>query len=104
MNGPKLAALFVDAACRGCWETLLRLSTENLSDKALFAEAERLVRSCGTGFSDEGFDWLKNELDSGQLLVAEQLAIDPDDPDWQRLQTVLEGACRSLAAFPRAHR
>jgi hypothetical protein len=34
---------------------------------------------------DEGFGWLKKEIEDGQLFVTEQLAAEPADLEWQRI-------------------
>lgn len=101
MNGPRtgtpMAAEDIAAAWQRCWEILMRLPTKTLSGEALFAEAKRAVRTCRMHTGDKGIDWFREELDEGRVFVAEQIAVDPD-PDWRRLQTVLEGACFGLEA------
>lgn len=80
------------AAWEMCWQHVPSLPRQDLSDEALFAEAERLVRSCHARAGDQGIAWFREELDDGQLFIAEQLVADPDDPDWQRVSVMLAGA------------
>jgi hypothetical protein len=106
MNGSKfdIPIIVRDAGAewQTCWEHVLCLPGGDLPDGALFAAAAQLVRSCHARAGDQGIAWFREELDDGQLFVAEQLAVDPDDPDWQRVSAVLEGASSSLADSRRA--
>jgi hypothetical protein len=75
-----------------CWENILRLPIEPLSNRHLYQEAERLVRACRSRAGDEGIERLKWQVSDGLLFVAEELANDPNDPEWQRIDAVLAGA------------
>lgn len=83
-----------------CWESVLCLSGNDLSDEALFTEAKRLLRRCRASTADRGIDWFKHELEDAQVFVAEQIAADPADPDWRRIRALLAGAEAGLANCP----
>jgi hypothetical protein len=94
----------VAAAWQECWENILRLPLEARLPGELFAEAERLVCVCRSRTRDKASAWLKEEVEDGQGYVALQLAIDPDNAEWQCIQGVLAGAQASLAAGPHSDR
>lgn len=79
-----------------CWERVLCLPGGDLPEGALFAAAAQLVRNCQARTDAQGIAWFKNELADGRLFVAEQLIVDPDDPDWHRVGAVLAGAFAGL--------
>lgn len=78
---------------------MLRLAGENLSDEELFAAARQLVHvyRFHNGF---GIDWFDGEVKDSQLFVAEQRAVDPDDPQWRRIGIALAGAGSALRVSP----
>jgi hypothetical protein len=83
------------AAWTSCWESLLRMPIEPVSADALFEQAKRLVKTCcARNGHDDWFEW---RVDDGHLFVSEQLALDPDSPEWQRIDAVLTGALAGLA-------
>jgi hypothetical protein len=64
----------------------------------LVTDAERLACICRSRTRDKAIAWLKKEVEDAQGYVGEQLAIDPDDAEWQRIQAILAGAQAGLAA------
>jgi hypothetical protein len=75
-----------------CWESILRLPIKPLDNCRLFEEAVRQVRTCHSSAGDEGIGWFEWQVRDGRLFVAEQLASDPNDLEWQRIDAVLAGA------------
>jgi hypothetical protein len=88
----------VVAAWEECWENILRLPLEARLTSELVADAERLACICRSRTRDKAIAWLKKEVEDAQGYVGEQLAIDPDDAEWQRIQGILAGAQAGLAA------
>jgi hypothetical protein len=75
-----------------CWESILSLPFKPLDNRRLFEEAVRQVQTCHSRAGDEGIGWFEWQVRDGQLFVAEQLASDPNDLEWQRIDAVLAGA------------
>lgn len=87
-----------NAAWAGCWEDVLCLAGSDLADEGLFVEAQQIVRRCRVATGDHGIDWFRRELENGLAFVAEQIAADPEDVDWQRIRALLMGAEAGLAS------
>jgi hypothetical protein len=86
-TGPDMLADWED-----CWENILRLPIEALSDALVYVEAKEIVRAYRSIASEEGIGWFEWQVLDAQLFVAEQLAGNPDDPEWHRIDMVLAGA------------
>ena len=83
-----------------CWEGVLRLPFDPLSTASLFEQAQQIVRACRRQTGDHMIGWLKQQLDDGRRLVAEELAVSPDAAEWHRINAALSGAVAGLAADP----
>jgi hypothetical protein len=83
-----------------CWERILRLPLEAFSATDLFKEARQMIHECRRETGDHTISWLKEQAEDGKRLVTEELAISPDDMEWQRIDAALSGALAGLADPP----
>lgn len=73
-----------------CWEQILHLPINPLSNHYLFGKAKHLVLACR---ARNGYDaWFAWEISDAKLFVREQLDLDPGNPEWERIGIVLAGA------------
>jgi hypothetical protein len=83
-----------------CWDSILRLPLEPLSNARLFEEAQRIVRECRRQTADHTTSWLKELVEDGRCLAARALDVNPDDVEWRRIDAALCGAGTGLADDP----
>ena len=77
-----------------CWEEILRMPIEPLCTNYLYDTARHLVMAyLSRNGHDEWFTW---QVTDAKIFVAEQLALEPDSPEWQRISVVLAGAQAGL--------
>jgi hypothetical protein len=81
----------------GCWDDILRLPIEPLTTVSLFEEVKQIVRVCRGRTGDHSIGWLREQVEDGRRLVAEELDNDPDRIEWQRIDAALAGAVTGLA-------
>ena len=79
-----------------CWDDVLRLPIEPLTNRVVNMKAELLVQNCRASAGDDGVEWFLRQLGDGLLFVVEQLAGDPDSVEWQRIHAALSGARAGL--------
>jgi hypothetical protein len=83
-----------------CWDSILLLPLEPLSNARLFEEAQRIVRECRRQTGDHTISWLKEQVEGSRSLVAEELDVTPDGAEWRRIDAALCGAVTALADDP----
>lgn len=74
------------------WVRTLVLPVKPLDTIELYEEAKCLVRNCSARTGNRGIAWFVDELADAQSFVLEQLAVDPNHLEWQRIHAVLSGA------------
>lgn len=78
-----------------CWEEILSMPIDPLSNDYLYQKAKHLVLAY---LSRNGYDeWFAWQVTDAKVFVTEQLALEPDSPEWQRIDVVLAGAQAGLA-------
>jgi hypothetical protein len=81
------------------WESILRLPLEPFHSPELRVEAKRLINACCSSMAKADIAWLKEQVEEGKLFVTEELAVNPDDLEWQRIDAVLAGALAGFRAL-----
>jgi len=76
-----------------CWEGILGLAFEDqATHDQLYKKSIEIINLYMLCMTDLDISSFACDLEDGQKFVAEQLAINPDDSDWQRIAAVLAGA------------
>jgi hypothetical protein len=83
-----------------CWDSILRLPLEPLSNARLFEEAQRIVHECRRQTDDHTIIWLKELVEDGRCLAARELDVNPDDAEFRRIDAALRGTVTALADDP----
>lgn len=80
-----------------CWERVLCLPIDEVSDDDLYSSAKRLVETYRRLTEECGMDWFAAQVEDGLAFVHEQLLVDPRDGDWQRIASSLTGAQAAMS-------